>query len=112
MVSIVRSQGPWNSEPSPVGRAVWPDGVPRSRARQPDRRKGPNETTADWDKLQAGAAIGVKVPVIVTIPAEHVSRAQSKLFNQDFLRAHHFPVPAWLERKSKIGVPVEVRQDS
>src|SRR6516165_264986 len=50
--------------------------------------------------------------VIVTILAEHGSRAQSKLFNPDFLRAHEFPVPAWLERKSKIGVPIEVRQDS
>jgi cysteine synthase A len=49
--------------------------------------------------------------VIVTILAEHGSRSQSKLFNPDFLRAHEFPVPAWLERKSKIGVPNEVRQD-
>ena len=49
--------------------------------------------------------------VIVTILAEHGSRAQSKLYNPDFLRAHEFPVPAWLERKSKIGVPIEVRQD-
>ena len=32
--------------------------------------------------------------------------------NPDFLRAHEFPVPAWLERKSKIGVPIEVRQDN
>jgi cysteine synthase A len=50
--------------------------------------------------------------VIVTILADHGSRSQSKLFNPDFLRAHEFPVPAWLERKSKIGVPVEVRQDA
>jgi cysteine synthase len=49
--------------------------------------------------------------VIVTILAEHGSRSQSKLFNPEYLRAHDFPVPAWLERKSKIGVPVEVRQD-
>jgi cysteine synthase len=49
--------------------------------------------------------------VIVTILAEHGSRSQSRLFNPEFLRAHEFPVPAWLERKSKIGVPVEVRQD-
>jgi cysteine synthase len=49
--------------------------------------------------------------VIVTILAEHGSRSQSKLYNPDFLRAHEFPVPAWLERKSKIGVPTEVRQD-
>jgi cysteine synthase len=50
--------------------------------------------------------------VIVTILAEHGSRAQSKLFNPEYLRAHEFPVPAWLERKSKIGVPAEVRRDS
>lgn len=49
--------------------------------------------------------------VIVTILAEHGTRSQSKLFNPDFLRAHEFPVPAWLERRSKIGVPAEVRQD-
>jgi len=49
--------------------------------------------------------------VIVTILADHGSRSQSKLFNPDFLRAHEFPVPAWLERKSMIGVPIEVRQD-
>jgi cysteine synthase A len=49
--------------------------------------------------------------VIVTILAEHGSRSQSKLYNPDYLRAHEFPVPAWLERKSKIGVPAEVRQD-
>jgi cysteine synthase len=49
--------------------------------------------------------------VIVTILAEHGSRSQSRLFNPEFLRAHEFPVPAWLERKSKIGVPAEVRQD-
>ena len=49
--------------------------------------------------------------VIVTILAEHGSRSLSKLFNPDFLRAHEFQVPAWLERKSKIGVPIEVRQD-
>ena len=49
--------------------------------------------------------------VIVTILAEHGSRSQSKLYNPDYLRAHEFPVPAWLERKSKIGVPTEVRQD-
>ncbi len=49
--------------------------------------------------------------VIVTILADYGARYQSKLFNPDFLRAHEFPVPAWLERKSKIGVPIEVRQD-
>jgi cysteine synthase A len=50
--------------------------------------------------------------VIVTILAEHGSRSQSKLFNPEFLRAHEFPVPAWLERKSQIGVPIEVKQDA
>jgi cysteine synthase len=49
--------------------------------------------------------------VIVTILADYGTRYQSKLFNPDFLRAHEFQVPAWLERKSKIGVPIEVRQD-
>ena len=49
--------------------------------------------------------------VIVTILADYGSRYQSKLFNPEFLRAHEFPVPAWLERKSNIGVPAEVRQD-
>jgi cysteine synthase len=49
--------------------------------------------------------------VIVTILADYGSRYQSKLFDPDFLRAHEFQVPAWLERKSKIGVPIEVRQD-
>jgi cysteine synthase A len=49
--------------------------------------------------------------VIVTILADYGARYQSKLFNPEFLRAHEFPVPAWLERKSIIGVPVEVRQD-
>ena len=49
--------------------------------------------------------------VIVTILADHGSRSQSKLFNPEFLRAHDFPVPTWLERQSKIGVPIEVRRD-
>jgi cysteine synthase len=50
--------------------------------------------------------------LIVTILAEHGTRSQSKLFNPEYLRAHEFPVPAWLERKSKIGVPAEVSQGS
>ena len=49
--------------------------------------------------------------VIVTILADYGARYQSKLFNPDFLRAHEFQVPSWLESKSKIGVPIEVRQD-
>ena len=48
---------------------------------------------------------------IVTILADYGSRYQSKLFNPEFLHAHDFPVPAWLERKSRIGVPAEVKQD-
>ena len=47
---------------------------------------------------------------IVTILADHGLRYQSKLFNPEYLRAHDFPVPAWLERKSTVGVPAEVRQ--
>src|SRR5579862_1197571 len=50
--------------------------------------------------------------VIVTILADYGSRYQSKLFNPEFLRAQGFAVPAWLERKSRIGVPAEVRQDA
>jgi cysteine synthase len=50
--------------------------------------------------------------VIVTILADYGARYQSKLYNPEFLRAHDFPVPAWLERKSRTGVPAEVRQDS
>ncbi|MBR0693137.1 cysteine synthase A [Bradyrhizobium lablabi] len=42
---------------------------------------------------------------IVTILADSGNRYQSKLFNPDFMRAKHLPVPAWLERKTKIDVP-------
>ena len=48
---------------------------------------------------------------IVTILADSGTRYQSKLFNPDFLQHTSCPVPAWLERRSKIGVPIEVRQD-
>ena len=44
---------------------------------------------------------------IVTILADYGTRYQSKLFNPDFLRAKKFPVPDWLERKSKIDPPFE-----
>lgn len=44
---------------------------------------------------------------IVTILADYGSRYQSKLFNPEFLRSKGLPVPAWLERKSKIKVPFE-----
>ena len=47
---------------------------------------------------------------IVTVLADYGSRYQSKLFNPEFLRAHELPVPPWLERKSQVGVPAEVRQ--
>jgi cysteine synthase A len=44
---------------------------------------------------------------IVTILADLGSRYQSKLFNPRFLREKGFPVPAWLERQTKIKVPFE-----
>jgi cysteine synthase A len=42
---------------------------------------------------------------IVTILCDGGARYQSKLFNPDFLRSKNLPVPAWLERKSKIKPP-------
>jgi cysteine synthase len=42
---------------------------------------------------------------IVTILADYGTRYQSKLFNPEFLRQKGLPVPAWLERRSKISVP-------
>jgi len=42
---------------------------------------------------------------IVTILADYGTRYQSKLFNPQFLREKHLPVPAWLERHSQIKVP-------
>jgi cysteine synthase len=42
---------------------------------------------------------------IVTILADYGTRYQSKLFNPQFLREKKLPVPAWLERTSKITVP-------
>ena len=43
--------------------------------------------------------------IIVTILADYGTRYQSKLFNPQFLREKHLPVPAWLERHSQIKVP-------
>ncbi len=44
---------------------------------------------------------------IVTILADSGNRYQSKLFNPDFMRSKNLPVPAWLERRTKIDVPFE-----
>ena len=44
---------------------------------------------------------------IVTILADSGNRYQSKLFNPDFMRSKKLPVPAWLEKRSKIDVPFE-----
>jgi cysteine synthase len=44
---------------------------------------------------------------IVTILADYGNRYQSKLFNPDFMRSKKLPVPAWLEKRSKIDVPFE-----
>ncbi|WP_425087858.1 cysteine synthase A [Stappia sp.] len=44
---------------------------------------------------------------IVTILCDYGTRYQSKLFNPEFLRSKDLPVPAWLERESKISVPFE-----
>jgi cysteine synthase A len=44
---------------------------------------------------------------IVTVLADYGTRYQSKLFNPDFLRSKNLPVPAWLERRSSIKVPLE-----
>jgi cysteine synthase A len=42
---------------------------------------------------------------IVTILCDHGARYQSKLFNPKFLRSKGLPVPAWLERRSKLTIP-------
>jgi cysteine synthase len=44
---------------------------------------------------------------IVTILADSGNRYQSKLFNPEFMRGKSLPVPAWLEKRSKIDVPFE-----
>jgi cysteine synthase A len=40
---------------------------------------------------------------IVTILCDFGTRYQSRLFNPEFLREKHLPVPDWLERKA--GLP-------
>jgi len=42
---------------------------------------------------------------IVTLLCDSGTRYQSKLYNPDFLRSKNLPVPAWLERKSKLKPP-------
>ena len=42
---------------------------------------------------------------IVTVLADYGTRYQSKLFDPAFLRSKNLPVPAWLDRKSKIKPP-------
>jgi cysteine synthase len=44
---------------------------------------------------------------IVTVLCDSGNRYQSKLFNPDFMRSKKLPVPEWLERRSKISVPLE-----
>ena len=43
---------------------------------------------------------------IVTLLCDSGTRYQSKLYNPAFLRSKNLPVPAWLERKSKIKPPL------
>jgi hypothetical protein len=45
---------------------------------------------------------------IVTILADSGGRYQSKLFNPAFMRSKNLPVPAWLEKRTKIDVPFEI----
>jgi cysteine synthase A len=44
---------------------------------------------------------------IVTILADYGTRYQSKLFNPEFLREKHLPVPSWLDRNPNIRIPYE-----
>jgi cysteine synthase A len=44
--------------------------------------------------------------IIVTVLADYGTRYQSKLFNPEFLRSKNLPVPAWLERRSAIKIPL------
>ncbi|WP_068089195.1 cysteine synthase A [Polycladidibacter stylochi] len=44
---------------------------------------------------------------IVTVLCDYGTRYQSKLFNPDFLRSKHLPVPAWLEQEPQISIPYE-----
>jgi cysteine synthase A len=43
---------------------------------------------------------------IVTVLCDYGTRYQSKLFNPQFLRSKNLPVPAWLERRTNIRVPL------
>lgn len=45
---------------------------------------------------------------IVTILCDYGTRYQSKLFNPDFLRTKHLPIPEWMDRQPEISVPFEV----
>jgi len=45
--------------------------------------------------------------LIVTVLADYGTRYQSKLFNPEFLRSKHLPVPEWLERHMNIRVPLQ-----
>ena len=40
-------------------------------------------------------------------PCDSGNRYQSKLFNPEFMRSKNLPVPAWLEKRTKIDVPFE-----
>jgi len=44
---------------------------------------------------------------IVTVLCDYGTRYQSKLFNPEFMRSKHLPVPEWLEQKVNISVPYE-----
>jgi cysteine synthase A len=44
---------------------------------------------------------------IVTVLCDYGTRYQSKLFNPEFMRSKHLPVPDWLEEKIDISVPYE-----
>jgi cysteine synthase A len=44
---------------------------------------------------------------IVTVLADYGTRYQSKLFNPEFLRQKGLPVPAWMERRSRVEAPFE-----
>jgi cysteine synthase len=44
---------------------------------------------------------------IVTILADYGTRYQTRLFNPQFLRSKQLPVPAWLERRSTLKIPLE-----
>ena len=42
---------------------------------------------------------------IVTVLCDSGNRYQSKLFNPEFMRSRNLPVPAWLEKRSRIDAP-------